>query len=168
MARIDRLKRALGGAIKRKKPSKAATIIVGQGLAVGRVLDYGCGFGFDADYYAWDAYDPYYRPTKPEGKFNTIICISVINALTRNNRNKVYSYINGLLAPGGMAYFAVPRDIPKTGKLGMHHSIQNYVVLTLPSIYRDDALEIYRWANGIEFKDKTKDFISLRDKRKDR
>lgn len=167
MARIDRAKRALGGAIKRTKPSRAANIIAEQGRAVGRVLDYGCGFGFDAETYGWEAYDPYYRPAEPEPPYDTIICISVLNALSRNNRAKVITRIRGLLAKDGRAYLAVPRDLPVKGKLGMHHSLQNYVVLTLPSIYRDEHLEIYEMAREAEFQDKTKDYVSRRDKLKD-
>jgi hypothetical protein len=33
---------------------------------------------------------------------------------------------------------AVPRNIPQTGKLGISHSLQNYVVLALPSLFSDD------------------------------
>lgn len=167
MARIDRSKRALGGAIKRSKPSRAATVIVNRGLADGRVLDYGCGFGFDADHFGWESYDPYYQPSLPEGQFDTIVCISVVNALTRNNREKVLDRVQELLAEDGAAYIAVSRDIPKSGKQGINHSLQNYVVLTLPSIYSDDSLEIYKMVKHAEFKDKTIDYVSRRDKRKD-
>lgn len=167
MARIDRGKRALGGAIKRTKPSRAATILVGQGRAAGRVLDYGCGFGFDAQTYGWEGYDPFYRPAEPEPPYDTIVCISVLNALSRNNRAKVIARIRELLAAGGRAYLAVPRDLPVKGKLGMHHSLQNYVVLTLPSVYRDEHLEIYEMSKAAEFEDKTKDYVSRRDRGKD-
>jgi hypothetical protein len=167
MARIDRSKRALGGAIKRPKPSAAATIIVSRGLARGRVLDYGCGFGFDADHYGWDSYDPYYRPVLPEGPFDTIVCLSVVNALSRNNRARVLGRVQELLTEDGKAYVAVPRDLPKTGKLGINHSLQNYVLLTLPSIYADDSLEIYEMVKHAEFRDRTKDHVSPRDRRRD-
>ena len=167
MARIDRAKRALGGAIKRAKPSRAATIIAEQGRAIGRVLDYGCGFGFDAETYGWEGYDPYYRPSEPEPLYDTVVCISVLNALSRNNRTKVITRIRSLLATDGRAYLAVPRDLPVTGKLGMHHSLQNYVVLTLPSIYRDERLEIYEMTRTAEFEDKTKDYVSRRDRGRD-
>jgi len=40
MARIDRGKRALGGAIKRTMPSHAATVLVERALVRGRTLDY--------------------------------------------------------------------------------------------------------------------------------
>src|SRR4051794_40328497 len=55
MARIDRSKRALGTAIRRDKPSQAAKVLVGLGRITGRVLDYGCGHGFDADHFGWEA-----------------------------------------------------------------------------------------------------------------
>jgi hypothetical protein len=59
VARIDRLKRSLGTARRRTEPSRAAELLVARGLVVGLVLDYGCGYGFDADHFGWDAYDPY-------------------------------------------------------------------------------------------------------------
>lgn len=167
MPRIDRSKRALGGAIKRSRPSRGAAIITECGLARGRVLDFGCGFGFDAEHFGWEAFDPYYKPSQPQGPFDTIVCISVINALSRNNRAKVFARVRELLAADGRAYFAVPRDIPRTGKLGINHSLQNYVVLTLPSIHADDALEIYEMTKDAEIEDKTRDYISPRDKRRD-
>lgn len=166
MARIDRSKRALGGAIKRKRPSAAAVRIVELGLAKGRVLDFGCGYGFDADHFGWEAYDPFYGPPLPDGPFDTIVCISVVSALTRNNRAQVLTQIQGLLSQGGLAYIAVPRNLPVTGKLGMHHSCQNYVVLTLPSVYSHSRLEIYRLPKTARYKDRTKDFLSERDKRR--
>jgi hypothetical protein len=168
MARIDRSKRVLGGAIKRTKPSRAAHILTELKLAEGRVLDYGCGHGIDADTYGWEAFDPYYRPVKPTASYDTIVCISVLNALSRNNRLKVTTRIQELLSDQGRAYLAVPRDLPLTGKLGMNHSLQNYVVLTLPSIYRDKQLEIYELTKGSGFDDKTIDFLSRRDRQKDK
>lgn len=163
MAKIDRKKRAWGGAIKRTQPSKAATIIAP--LVTGKVLDFGCGHGFDADHHGWDSFDPFYRPNKLVCPYDTITCIGVINALTRNNRTKVIAQIQALLSDAGVAYLAVPRNIPKTGKLGIHHSLQNYVVLTLSSVYCDDELEIYKLLKTDVFKDKTQEYMTNRDKR---
>jgi hypothetical protein len=168
MARIDRSKRALGGAIKRTKPSRAATILVQRRLTIGRVLDYGCGHGLDARTYRWDGFDPYYRAVALAPPYDTIVCISVLNALSRKNGAKAIARIRALLAEGGRAYFAVRRDLPRKGKLGINHSLQNYVVLTLPSVYRDEQLEIYEMTKTVAFQDKTADFVSRRDKRKDR
>lgn len=168
MPRIDRSKRALGTAVKRDKPSHAAELLAGMGLARGRVLDYGCGFGFDADHYGWDSYDPYYRPAEPTGPYNTIVCTLVLNALSRNNRTKVLGRIRELLGEDGHAYLAVSRNVPVTGKMGVNHSLQNYVVLSLPSLYADDKIEIYDMRKESEIEDRTKDYVSRRDMRRER
>jgi SAM-dependent methyltransferase len=168
MARIDRSKRAMGTAVKRDKPSQAAQVLVRLGLTRGRVLDYGCGFGFDADYFAWKSFDPFYRPKEPSGPFDTIVCTLVLSALSRNNRAKVLERIRDLLATDGIAYLGVAHNIPVTGKMGVNHSLQNYVVLTLPSVYADENLEIYEYRKDRQFKDKTKDYASRRDRRRDR
>jgi 2-polyprenyl-3-methyl-5-hydroxy-6-metoxy-1,4-benzoquinol methylase len=164
MSRMDRNKRALGGAIKRTKPGRAALIVNELGLAKGRTLDFGCGYGFDARYFGWEAYDPYYGPSLPAGYFDTVVCLSVINALSRNNRTRVIGTIQHLLTEEGNAYLSVPRDLPICGKLGMHHSLQNYVVLTLPGIFRDSKLEIYHLRKTNQYKDKTREFLSKKDK----
>jgi hypothetical protein len=130
MARIDRSKRAVGTAVRRSKPSRAASILVDQGLARGRVLDFGCGFGFDADLFGWEAYDPFYRPSPPKGPYDTIVCNLVLNVLSRNRRGEVIAEIRRLLTSDGCGYLAVPRNLPSSGKLGIHHSLQNFVVLT--------------------------------------
>ena len=160
---IDKQKRAWGGAIKRTEPSKAAVFL--SKLVRGRTLDYGCGWGFDADHFKWESFDPYYRPKKLQGPFDTIVCLSVINALSKNNRTKVIQKIRDLLAEDGTAYFSVPRDIPTSGKMGLHHSFQNYVVLTLPSIFSDKSMEIYVLKKTSKFDDKTMEFLTPRDRR---
>lgn len=137
-------------------------------LVRGRALDYGCGHGLDANTFGWDAYDPYYRPVKPAGPYDTIVCTYVLNALSRNNRTRVLMRIRELLAGEGTAYLAVPRDLPRAGKLGVHHSLQNFVVLTLPVVHTDDKLEIYVMSKDGPFEDKTKDYASPRDRRRDR
>jgi hypothetical protein len=160
---IDKKKRALGGAIKRTTPSVAAAVL--SQIVRGRVLDFGCGHGYDAGHFGWESYDPYYRPKKPEGPFNTIVCIGVINALSRNNRAEAIEEVRSLLTDDGLAYFAVPRNLPKTGKLGIHHSLQNYVVLTLESVYATTDLEIYVLRKGDNYKDKTQEYLTPRDRR---
>jgi hypothetical protein len=132
------------------------------------VLDYGCGFGFDADHFGWESYDPYYRPKEPAGPYDTIVCTLVLNALSRNNRGKVLVRIRELLAEDGRAYLGVARNIPVTGKMGIHHSLQNHVILTLPSVFADENLEIYEFRKGCRFEDKTRDYVSRRDKLRDK
>ncbi len=50
----------------------------------------------------------------------------------------------------------------------MNHSLVNYIRLTLPSVYSDPQMEIYEMVRGADFEDKSKDFVSLRDRRRDR
>src|SRR5262249_37071001 len=47
----------LGGAIRPETVSRTARFLDEHRLLRGRVLDYGCGFGFDADHFGWEAYD---------------------------------------------------------------------------------------------------------------
>lgn len=185
----DKQKRAWGGAIKRTKPSEAAVIIdreIRSRIELGfcpsepRILDYGCGHGFDANHFGWDAYDPYYGPFKVAGKthsYDFVVCINVINALSRNNRHRVLESLNYWLKTKrgqkhwpATAFLAVPRNIPETGKLGIHHSLQNYVVLKgLPELITasetDNKFIIYQMERNAAFKDKTKEFLTARDKR---
>src|SRR6266536_1288381 len=122
----------LGGAIRRETVSKTARFLQEHRLLRGRILDYGCGFGFDADSFGWQAFDPHYRQKLPEGVFETILCNHVANMLTRDSRHQLFSAIEELLAPQGAAYLSVSRKLPATGKLAIRKRIQNYVVLTLP------------------------------------
>ena len=57
-----------------------------------------------------------------------------------------------------MAYVSVAHNIPASGKPGPRRRIQNYVVLTLPSIFADDEEEIYRLAKDATFEDRTREF----------
>jgi 2-polyprenyl-3-methyl-5-hydroxy-6-metoxy-1,4-benzoquinol methylase len=147
----------LGGAIRRQTVSKTAQVLHERALLRGRVLDYGCGFGLDADHFGWAAFDPHYRPKASEGTFDTIVCNHVANMLTRASRHRLFHDLAALLAPGGKAYVSVSRKIPVRGKIALRKRIQNYVVLTLPSVFRDDELEIYRLEAGGTFGDRTQD-----------
>jgi SAM-dependent methyltransferase len=165
VARIDRLKRSVGTATRRTAPSRAAQLLVSRGLIRGRVLDYGCGFGLDADTFGWEAYDPYYRPREPVGSYDTIVCTLVLNVPSRNNRAKVLRRIQALLAPDGRAYLGVARNLPETGKLGVRHCIQSYVVLSVPVVYQDLELAIYELRKDDTVVDRTRDFLGRRDAR---
>ena len=136
--------RELGGAIRRATVSFGADWLIQNDLVQGRVLDYGCGYGLDADRFGWNAFDPYYRQQEPTGKFDTIICNHVLNMLTRDSRHRATKRIQGLLTEVGVAWLIVPRNIPHTGKVAMRKRIQNYVRLELPSVYSDGKREIYR------------------------
>lgn len=145
----------LGGAIRRETISQTAHILNGRGLLQGRVLDYGCGFGFDADHFGWETFDPHYCQTIPKGLFDTIICNHVANILTRSSRHQLFQKIRDLLTLQGKAFISVSRKIPRIGKMAIRKRIQNYVVLTLPSIFLDEELEVYRLEKNSPFEDLT-------------
>ena len=147
-----------GGAPQRQALSKTACVLIEGNLVRGRVLDYGCGHGFDADRLGWEAYDPYYRPGHPTGPYNTIIVNHVASILTGAPREELFRAVNVLLAPSGTAYISVSRNIPVSGKPAPRRRIQNYVILTLPSIFDDEEEEIYRLAKDTAFEDRTREF----------
>jgi hypothetical protein len=152
-----RFVKELGGAIRRGTVSRTARFLDEHRLLRGRVLDYGCGFGFDADHFGWEACDPHYRQKPPEGLFDTVVCNHVANMLTRESREELFRALRALLAPRGQAYVSVSRKIPRAGKVALRKRIQNYVVLTLPSLFRDGELEIYRLEAGSDFEDRTQE-----------
>jgi hypothetical protein len=147
----------LGGAVRRETVSPTAQFLKDHGLLIGRILDYGCGFGFDADHFGWEAFDPHYRQKPPLGPFDTVVCNHVANMLTWRSRRALFDEIRALLTPRGKAYISVSRKIPIDGKLAMRKRIQNYVVLTLPSVFCDEELEIYRLDPDRAFEDLTRE-----------
>ena len=73
-------------AIRQTTLSAPTRYLLQHGMLKGRILDFGCGFGFDADElkcqgYDIIGYDYYYRPEYPDGKFDTILCNYVLDVL---------------------------------------------------------------------------------------
>ena len=154
--RVNRTKVLLGGAIKRNNPSKAASILNQMNVLSGEILDYGCGYGFDADYFNWDKFDPCYFDKYPEKKYDNIVCINVINVVSSKIRIEIINNIKELLNDNGKAYLVAPRNIPINGKFSnFERRPQNYVVLSLNSIYKDKNLEIYELNKNSLFTDST-------------
>ena len=120
-------------------------------------MDYGCGYGFDAEVNNWESYDPYYNDIKIEGLFDTIVCTNVLSAVSSKIRKEIIENIRDLLNDNGNAYFAIPRNLPLKGKLsGYARRPQNYIILTLESIYNDNKIEIYKFNKNSDYIDKTK------------
>ena len=80
----------LGGAIRRGTVSKTARFLDEHRLLRGRVLDYGCGFGFDADHFGWEAYDPHYRQKVPDG-FEPESALSVVEREAQKTRIVIWA-----------------------------------------------------------------------------
>jgi 2-polyprenyl-3-methyl-5-hydroxy-6-metoxy-1,4-benzoquinol methylase len=103
-------------AIERTSMSFPTRWLKQNNLLKGEILDFGCGFGFDADQlkeqgFEIVGYDNYYHPDYPQKCFDTIICNYVLNVLEPNEQAEVLMSVSELLKPTGKAYFAVRRDL---------------------------------------------------------
>ena len=141
-------------AIEREDLSFPAKYLLKQNLIKGKILDFGCGFGSDVtllEKKGFDiiGYDPFYFPQYPQNKFDTILCLYVLNVLFSNKQSEVIMEVSRLLKQGGKAYFAVRRDLKKEGfrehYVHKKYTYQCYVELPFNSIYRDDRCEIYQY-----------------------
>lgn len=126
-------------AIPRKGPSKPVRVLKNADLIQGRVLDYGCGRGKDAEFLSeWghevEKYDPHYCPTIPYGQYQTIICNYVLNVISEEEAGEVLRKIRDLLTPTGTAYITVRRDI-KEDYVSSRKTLQRVVTLNLPVVH---------------------------------
>ena len=155
MERVNKTKVLLGGAIKRKSPSKASLILNNLKILSNNVLDYGCGYGFDADLNSWEKYDPYYFDNFSKN-FKNIVCINVLNVVSSKIRKEIILNIKIYLKMMELHTYVVPRNIPICGKYSnFQRRPQNYVILSLDSIYKDKKLEIYKLDKKSIYKDST-------------
>lgn len=87
-------------AIKRTRPPEPMRWLHDRNLIKGRVLDYGSG---RHRWYGMDAYDPYWRPKRPTGHYDAIVCNYVLNVVPLAVQKTVLAKIRRLLAPCGTA-----------------------------------------------------------------
>lgn len=139
-------------AITRKNISVPTRYIMQHGYLNGRILDFGCGKGFDANFlkklvYDVEAYDPYFAPNMPIGKFDTIICNYVLNVLEKEKQLTCLEEIKSLLNDNGIAYIAVRRDIKNEGyrRRGKHSTYQENVELDFEKITENTKYCIYKF-----------------------
>jgi len=139
---------------ERETLSFPARLLLNKNLLTGDVLDFGCGFGKDVELLSAKgidiaAYDKHYFPEYPAKKFDTIICIYVLNVLMQEEQTNVLMEISQLLKPSGKAYFAVRRDIQyegfRTHKIHQKPTYQCNVVLNYKSLFKNDNCEIYEY-----------------------
>ncbi|NES67228.1 MAG: methyltransferase domain-containing protein, partial [Okeania sp. SIO2D1] len=105
---------------ERKFISFPAQLLLDKNLLVGKILDFGCGFGNDVKLlqqknFPVTGYDPYYFPQYPQTKFDTILCFYVLNVLFEQPQTQVLMEVSQLLKPGGKAYYAVRRGLKREG-----------------------------------------------------
>lgn len=141
-------------AIKRTNLSVPTRYLLNKGLLKGRILDFGCGFGFDTDELQRQGldivgYDYYYRPDYPIGQFDTIICNYVLNVLEPYAQAEVMMNVSNLLKPTGTAYYAVRRDLEDEGfRLHAIHKQYTYqckVKLPYQSLVNNSSYELYQY-----------------------
>lgn len=139
---------------ERDSISFPARLILNKGLAKGKILDFGCGFGKDVEVLKEKGldiigYDKHYFPTFPTEKFDTIICFYVLNVLLPEEQARVLMEVSSLLKPTGRAYFAVRRDIVyegyRTHKIHQKPTYQCNVILPYGSFFKNDSCEIYEY-----------------------
>lgn len=130
-------------AIKRVKPSAPAVWLNTHGKIAGERLDYGCGFGKDAEFFLMDKYDPFYFPEFPTKTYDTVLCTYVLNVIEDNwEITQVLEKIWTLLKPKGVAYITVRNDVKKlTGKTSK--GFQRKIDLTLPVVRTTQGYKIY-------------------------
>ena len=139
---------------ERTQQSFPTTQLFEQHVLRGKVLDFGCGLGMDVKFLKErhidvTGYDPYYQSKYPEERFDTIICIYVLNVLLPEEQVNVLMSVAELLKPTGKAYFAVRRDIEKNGyRTHVKHNCKVYqcqVILPYKSILKNTFCEIYEY-----------------------
>ena len=127
-------------ALHRKVLSLPTRRLFKKGLLIGRVLDYGCGYGTDVmelmnqDVYC-EGYDPNQlgwtdRPA-PGRKYDTIICNYVLNVVTYQTGEEIMKDIKGMLEEGGSAYITVRRDLEHQEVITHRGTYQRMVELPL-------------------------------------
>jgi len=104
-------------AIARRKPSLPLRKVIDRFSKVDKILDYGCGRGFDIEYLkslGYDAYgyDPYFsKYNHPEiltpDTYDVVLCFYVLNIVLPEDRHKILENIKRVLKTGGRAYIAV-------------------------------------------------------------
>jgi hypothetical protein len=136
-------------AIKRKVLSKPAARLASNGKLIGNLLDYGCGRGDDAALLDCAGYDPHYRPARPDGPFDTVMCNYVLNVIEDDSeRRAVLHDIDSLLSPGGHAYITVRNDRKALKGRTSIGTWQGLVTLILPVVWSNAGYTTYLLRKG--------------------
>ncbi len=117
----------------RSRMSWPAAELMKTGLLVGRILDYGCGHGRDADELGpvCRRWDPHWSPRMPRGRFDTVLVTYVLNVLPIEEEAGILERVRTKLRPGGLAFITVRRDVGKDGPTSTG-TYQRNVELDLP------------------------------------
>ena len=121
-------------AIKRSDISAPARYLLDNDYIDGKILDFGCGHGKDAEVLGADKYDPYFYPNWYGSKYDTVLCTYVLNVVEPSAVPYIIKIIGDLLEPDGVAYIAVRRDLKQEGETSKG-TLQYNVELDLPVLY---------------------------------
>ncbi len=133
-----------------------ARLLFDKGLLKGSVLDFGCGFGNDVEVLKSrgvdiSGYDKHYFPEEPNQRFDTILCLYVLNVLLPEEQSLVLMEVSALLKPGGKVYFAVRRDLRSEGyrthKIHQKPTFQTNVILPFLTLFKNENCEIYEYTH---------------------
>lgn len=129
----------------RKKPSSVMKFLSSKGLLVGEMLDFGCGRGFDAEYYGMDKYDPNWGfASLPEKKYDTITCNWVLNLVEPAEQEMIIQQIKSLLKPTGIAYITVLRGFKENYNCYITRGyMQRMIYLDLESLKKASRYQTY-------------------------
>jgi hypothetical protein len=136
-------------AMSRNKPSAPMVRLKAAGRLVGRVLDYGCGKGYDASHFGTHYYDPHFAPVMPHGTFDTITCNFVLNVVEcPEAREAIVQDVLSRLNDGGRAYFTVRTDKKRLNGYTSTGSWQGHIVLNMPIVSRGSGFITYCKSKG--------------------
>lgn len=136
-------------AMSRNKPSAPMVKLKGAGRLIGKMLDYGCGKGYDASHFGMDSFDPHYQPNMPSGLFDTITCNFVLNVIEcPDSREAVIQDVMDRLNEGGRAYFTVRTDHKRLNGYTSTGSWQGKIVLDMPIVSRGSGFVTYCKSKG--------------------
>jgi hypothetical protein len=136
-------------AIKRNRGSAPCRLLYEHNLIKGSVIDLGSGKNDDLHYLEKKvehaaAFDPYhYFSRLPMVRtYDTVLCTYVFNVVPEEAESNILRTIRKLMTPGGRAFIAVRRDLPRCGKLG-RGVWQRFVKLPLAIQHQDRNFAIY-------------------------
>ena len=138
-------------AISRSKPSAPAQWLYSNvNWDPDTTLDYGCGRGFDVEYFGLHGYDPnsgdpgYHCPLYGS-PFSTILCTYVLNVIESYwERMEVLLMIRNHLTEDGIAYITVRNDKKNLNGKTSTGSWQGHIKLDLPVVRKTSSYIIYK------------------------
>lgn len=132
-------------AISRNRLSAPARFLKNTGLLKGRLLDYGCGKGYDTKELGATGYDPNNPEYSklPMLEYDTIMCNYVLNVVDKPMELGILDRLAYNLKENGIAYITVRRDVKQDG-LTKRGTYQRNVVLPFETVTKGNGYEMYK------------------------